>query len=525
MARSAAARRPAEENGEAAAARALESRLKDRAWRLDNLYTVETKDGQVVPFRMNRQQRRFLRAAHSRNVILKARQLGFTTFICLLMLDACLFNSGLKCGVIAHHAGDAIKIFQTKIRDVYARLPDWLKKRRPRVAPDQAGHLTIRHGEGLFSVITVSTSLRSGTYQWLLVTEFGKICARRPAAAEEIVTGALNTVAAGQTIIIESTAEGAEGAFYDIVKTAQGKAAANDRLGALDFKYHFEPWFDEPGYVYDPDLVKIGPDEAKYFAELEAIIRRERPEFALSPEQKAWYIATKAVQGELMLREYPSTWEEAFKAAIEGAFYTQELALASQQKRLRPVPWEPTLPVHLLFDLGMDDYTSCIMVQIAHREVRVIDFAEWTGRGLESIVSELRNTRFRYRFGKWCLPHDAEVRSLETGEKRRTFMERLGCDVLVAQRPHTKADGIAAVRQIFPRLFFDESAAKPLWTHLELYKHEWDDRLGVWKATARHDEHCHAADALQTGALLIDQLDALESFSAAIGFTPRGRNA
>lgn len=467
---------------------------------------METKAGEIVPFRMNRAQRRFLERAHNRNVILKARQRGFTTFICLLMLDACLFNSGLNCGVIAHTIKDAGRIFDAKIRDVYNRLPEWLKRRRPRVE-DRADQFTIAHGAGKYSSITVSMSLRSGTYQWVLVSEYGKICARMPDKADEIRTGALNTVPVNGVVCIESTAEGAEGDFFELCKRAQSLEAAGAALGALDYRFHFEPWHNDEGYVYPPEGVVIDTERRRYFEGLAA-----EHGIALSPEQRAWYVKTLETQREKMLREYPSTWEEAFHAAIEGAFYTHELAFLQREKRYGPTPWEPALPVHLWWDLGMDDYASCIFVQLFRREVRLIDFDEWQGRSLQSIVPEIRNTRPHYILGKWCLPHDGAVRSRQTGMTDKAFLESLKCEVLIAPRPELKRDGIFAVRGLMPRLYVDRERCASLWTHLENYKHEWDERLGRWKETPRHDEHCHAADALQTGALLIDQLEALDGF-------------
>ena len=74
------------------------------------------------------------------------------------------------------------------------------------------------------SSVRVSTSMRSGTLQYLHVSEFGKICAQAPEKAREIVTGALNTVEAGQFVVIESTAEGQEGAFYEMAQHARARA-------------------------------------------------------------------------------------------------------------------------------------------------------------------------------------------------------------------------------------------------------------------------------------------------------------
>ena len=68
----------------------------------------------VVPFLPNRAQRRLLKALWHRNVILKARQLGFTTLVCILWLDTALFNRNMRCGIIAQDREAAEVIFVTK---------------------------------------------------------------------------------------------------------------------------------------------------------------------------------------------------------------------------------------------------------------------------------------------------------------------------------------------------------------------------------------------------------------------------
>ena len=97
-------------------------------------------------------------------------------------------------------------------------------------------------------VIRVSTGFRSGTYQRLLVSEFGKICAKSPDVAKEIVTGSLNTVSSDQVIAIESTAEGRSGYFYEYCQTAQAIQQSGRELTPMDMRFFFFPWFDEPGY-------------------------------------------------------------------------------------------------------------------------------------------------------------------------------------------------------------------------------------------------------------------------------------
>ncbi len=72
--------------------RRVAGRCSHRLWRLNNLYTVTDRNGRRVIFTMNAAQEALYHQMHRQNVILKARQRGFTTFIQLLMLDACVFN-------------------------------------------------------------------------------------------------------------------------------------------------------------------------------------------------------------------------------------------------------------------------------------------------------------------------------------------------------------------------------------------------------------------------------------------------
>jgi len=169
--------------------------LTDRLWRLDTLYESRTGTGRVVPFRLNAVQRRLFDALHPMNVVLKARQLGITSFVQLFMLDACLFNSNIAAATVAHTLTDAEAIFREKIRLPYERLPDDLKQLVP-IVSDSARVLSFANGSSL----RVGTSLRSGTYQYLHISEHGKISAKYPDKALEIRTGALNTVHAGQTV-------------------------------------------------------------------------------------------------------------------------------------------------------------------------------------------------------------------------------------------------------------------------------------------------------------------------------------
>ena len=85
--------------------------------------------------------------------------------------------------------------------------------------------------------------MRSGTLQYLHISEYGQLCSRFPEKAREIRTGALNTVQARQVVFIESTAEGKEGHFYDLCEQGQAKQRMGTPLTPLDFKFFFFPWY------------------------------------------------------------------------------------------------------------------------------------------------------------------------------------------------------------------------------------------------------------------------------------------
>jgi hypothetical protein len=158
----------------------------------------------------------------------------------MLFLDRCLFNPDQAAGIIAHTLEDAQHMFR-RVKYAYDGLPQSLKDA---ITCDNDTSQMLKFSNG--SSLRVGTSLRSSTFQYLHISEFGKICAKFPDKAQEIITGSLNTVAAGQYVFIESTAEGREGYFYDICKLAQSRQGKT--LGKLDFRFHFFPWWGDPSY-------------------------------------------------------------------------------------------------------------------------------------------------------------------------------------------------------------------------------------------------------------------------------------
>lgn len=224
----------------------LEEKLKDRLWRLEHLYYIKNKEGRQVRFSPNWAQREILDGLHTVNVILKARQLGITTLFAILFLDHCIFNSNINAAIVADRQTNSKEIFLDKVKYAYDNLDPLIKIISP-ARRDNANELRFENG----SAYRVGTSLRSGTMQLLHISEFGKICREFPNKANEIVEGALNTVQAGQFITIESTAEGRSGHFYNMVRRAQEKEIRGEKLGMMDAKLFFLPWWKEMLYSVD----------------------------------------------------------------------------------------------------------------------------------------------------------------------------------------------------------------------------------------------------------------------------------
>lgn len=460
-------------------------------WRLNNLYVITDKDGRRIPFRMNSAQHALFEDMHNQNIILKARQRGFTTFIQLLMLDACVFNSDIRAGTIAHTLADAQVIFRDKVRFPYDNLPEGLKAAAP-VVNDNATELLL----GNNSSIRVGTSLRSGTLQYLHVSEYGKICAKFPDKAREVRSGALNTVDKEQIVFIESTAEGQDGHFFELCRDARSRRNSGDELTPMDFKFHFSPWWEDERYVLPADAVVVPPSYAAYFTRLEGC------GIQLAAEQRAWYVKKAEQQQGDMIREFPSTPDEAFEAAIEGAYYSEQLTRMELDRRLTRIPIDPAIPVMTAWDLGFNDANTIWFIQVAGLEIRLIDYYENSGYGLEHYVGELNRRRELHGFiyGDHYFPHDVTSNELSNGRSRFDTLVGLGVTPVAVPRVHNINDGINAARRMLSRAVIDPVRCERGLKCLRNYRKQWDDDRGTFRDRPLHNWASHGADAFRTFA-------------------------
>lgn len=496
---------------EAKAAETLLTNLDRQRWRLDNLYKIVDAGGHEIPFKMNYAQKLLYLGIWFCNLILKSRQHGITTFMCLLFLDICLFNSNTHACIIAHNREDAEDFFQKKVKFAYDNLPELLKKAIP-AKLSSSKSLTFENG----SSIRVTTSGRSGTYQLVHISEFGKMCAKFPMKAEEVITGTLNAIHPGMIVTIESTAEGREGRFYEMCKQSralqdliEGRKSKEElakgdsklreyldtvegiKLSKTQYKFFFFGWFDNMLNQIDPEGVPIPSRLSDYFDKIEA----ETGVF-LTDRQKAWYVTKEAVQGDFMYREHPSTADEAFYASIEGTYYAVQMANARKGGRIATVPAQEGVLVDTWWDLGYNDENAIWASQTVGREIHVLRYYQNSGEGMMHYADVLKgwSDEFGYRYGRWVAPFDIDNHEYTSGKTRRNIAFEAGINFEAAPKLD-KPSQIANVRRILSICWFDIEACERGLAALDAYRKEWNEKLAVYRDRPLHDWASNGADA------------------------------
>jgi phage terminase large subunit len=203
--------------------------------------------------------------------------------------------------------------------------------------------------------------------------------------------------------------------------------------------------------------------------------------------------------------EYEHVWEGKPRTVVVGAIYAGEVTKMIEDRRVRPVPYDPRLLVHTIWDLGWNDQTSIIFAQRLHSEVRVIDYEEESFLRYDQWAKRIKDKEYVY--GSHWLPHDGGNKT-QAGKgisAQDTLHPLLGMKPKVMPRPATKEVPIRSARMMFPRVYADETKAERLMTCLKRY------RRGVPESTGEpglpvHDEYCHGADAFGGLAMIVDKL-------------------
>ena len=203
--------------------------------------------------------------------------------------------------------------------------------------------------------------------------------------------------------------------------------------------------------------------------------------------------------------EYEHVWEGKPRTVVVGAIYSGEVIKMIEDRRVRPCPYDPKLPVHTVWDLGWNDQTSIIFAQRLLSEIRVIDYAEESFLRFDQWAKRLKDKPYVY--GSHWLPHDGGNKmQAANGVSAQTLLTPLlGIKPKVIPRPPTKEVPIRAARMMFPRVYADEVKADRLLTCLKRYRRGVPESTGEPGAPV-HDEYSHGADAFGGLAMIVDQL-------------------
>lgn len=298
----------------------LDKRLASRGGRTvamsmaEKLLLVRTREGGTAPLKANAIQRRFERWRGARNIVLKARQLGMTTWAAGRFLLKTITRPGTLTLEVAHTQEAAEEIFRIVHRFV-DWLPEPLREGPLRTSRANTRQIVFPKMDSEYRVVTAGdrNAGRGLTVQNLHCSEL----ARWPGDAGETLAGLRAALAPGAEVILESTPQGVGGCFYDEWRKAEETGTVK----------HFFPWWLEPRYVAK------AVDEDSLTEEERALMEKQR----LSLRQIGYRRQIRADFRGLAAQEYAENAESCFLASGESVF---ELAAVEERLKTAPEPAE-----------------------------------------------------------------------------------------------------------------------------------------------------------------------------------------
>jgi len=213
-------------------------------------------------------------------------------------------------------------------------------------------------------------------------------------------------------------------------------------------------------------------------------------------------VELKAARNEMGEDKYRQEFECSFDAAVEGSYFGQILNELEDKKHMQEIPREELSRTFTAWDLGMGDSTSIWVAQLVGSEIRLIDYYENHGVGLDHYVKWIKDND--YTKAQHILPHDVRVRELGTGKSRLEMLEEAGLQVKIAPRMSLD-DGIQAVRRILPRCWFNVPKVQTGLNCLRNYRRDYDEKRKIFYERPLHDWSSHGSDSFRYLALGLDE--------------------
>lgn len=192
---------------------------------------------------------------------------------------------------------------------------------------------------------------------------------------------------------------------------------------------------------------------------------------------------------------YAHIWEGEFDTRYFGGVYAKQIADAQLAGRIHNLPYDSALPVHTAWDLGYDDSTAIWFWQIAHNEVRLIDYYEASGEDIEHYCRLIKSKPYKY--GNHYAPHDAANKLLAAGG-RSIVQQAHGFGVTMQVVAATsQQNSIEAARKTLQVSWFDAEKCKEGIKALQQYQFEYDEDKKTFRSKPRHDWASHGSDAYE----------------------------
>ena len=270
---------------------------------------------------------------------------------------------------------------------------------------------------------------------------------------------------------------------------------------------------NEGGATLSKQILELESGEIRLIAR-RFIPARLRDNPYLGPDYEARLLLLDEMQRRALLS---GRWDVI---EIPGAIYRKEIEAAYFENRIGRVPYDPALPVHTTWDLGVGDATAIWFVQLVGAERRCIDYYEMTGEGLPHYARVLRERPYLY--GQHFAPHDIAVRELGTGKSRLEVAASLGIHFQIA--PNLPLDeGIHAARLLFPTCFFDADKCSRGIECLSNYRREYKQKYGEFSHMPVHDQYSHGADGYRYLAVSLPLMtNAVGGWSAPLQYKRLG---
>ena len=302
----------------------------DKYWRMRHLYKIRTEGRGLVLFDIDARpaQRALFERAKAKNfrgireINLKARKEGVTTFWALFYLDDTLFTPNTTTEIMAHRDKDVKKIFKI-VKTAYTHMPPsiqladgrvWYK---PKANYDNVNELVF---DGINSKISVSLESRGETINNLHISEVHHIPENKAAERIGATLEAVPNVELGSNVTMETTANGMGGYFYDLWMDSVE--------GLTPFTPVFIPWYEKPG-----NKLTTPKDWQPNEATLEMANRaKEYGGVTLTRQQMFWWETKNSVLKGLMNQEHPTVPDDAFLSSALHVFDLIKLAKVKPRK-------------------------------------------------------------------------------------------------------------------------------------------------------------------------------------------------